>query len=252
MALDGAFLHHIRKELTDAALEARVEKIYQPNQEEIVLLLRTYTDHFKLLLSARANSARIHFTRFVPENPPQPPMLCMLMRKRLQGARLSAVEQPGLERVLRLVFDAVNELGDHVALSLYVEIMGRYSNIIFVDENGKIIDALKRVDAEMTSERLVLPGLRYELPPPQDKLCALEVSPAEAADRIRSLPPAMPLSLPRRPRHGPGSGADGGGALAPPSVLPRPPVHHRPEGDGCAAHGCEAGRQTARFHLFPD
>ena len=194
MALDGAFLHHIRKELTDAALEARVEKIYQPNQEEIVLLLRTYTDHFKLLLSARANSARIHFTRFVPENPPQPPMLCMLMRKRLQGARLSAVEQPGLERVLRLVFDAVNELGDHVALSLYVEIMGRYSNIIFVDENGKIIDALKRVDAEMTSERLVLPGLRYELPPPQDKLCALEVSPAEAADRIRSMPPAMPLS----------------------------------------------------------
>ena len=270
MALDGAFLHHIRKELTDAALEARVEKIYQPNQEEIVLLLRTYTDHFKLLLSARANSARIHFTRFVPENPPQPPMLCMLMRKRLQGARLSAVEQPGLERVLRLVFDAVNELGDHVALSLYVEIMGRYSNIIFVDENGKIIDALKRVDAEMTSERLVLPGLRYELPPPQDKLCALEVSPAEAADRIRSMPPAMPLSkavlsslqgvspdcgarggFSRRPRHGSGSGADGGGALAAPSVLPRSPVHHRPGGGRRAAHGREAGRQTARFHLFP-
>ena len=129
MALDGAFLRHIRRELEENALEARVEKIYQPNKEEMVLLLRTYTDHFKLLISARANSARIHFTRFVPENPPQPPMLCMLMRKRLQGARLTAVEQPGLERVLRLVFDAVNELGDHVTLSLYAEVMGRYINL---------------------------------------------------------------------------------------------------------------------------
>lgn len=186
MALDGAFLRHIRRELEKNALEARVEKIYQPNKEEMVLLLRTYTDHFKLLISARANSARIHFTRFVPENPPQPPMLCMLMRKRLQGARLTAVEQPGLERVLRLVFDAVNELGDRITLSLYAEIMGRYSNIVFVDEKGKIIDALKRVDAEMTSERLVLPGLSYELPPPQDKLCALDVPAEEAIARIRS------------------------------------------------------------------
>lgn len=193
MALDGAFLHHIRRELEENALEARVEKIYQPNKEEMVLLLRTRTDHFKLLISARANSARIHLTRFVPENPPQPPMLCMLMRKRLQGARLAAVEQPGLERVLRLCFDAVNELGDRITLSLYAEIMGRYSNIVFVDEKGKIIDALKRVDADMSSERLVLPGLSYQLPPPQDKLCALEASPAEAGDRIRACPEGTAL-----------------------------------------------------------
>lgn len=193
MALDGAFLRHIRRELEENALEARVEKIYQPNKEEMVLLLRTYTDHFKLLISARANSARIHFTRFVPENPPQPPMLCMLMRKRLQGARLTAVEQPGLERVLRLVFDAVNELGDHVTLSLYAEVMGRYSNIVFVDEKGKVIDALKRVDAEMSSERLVLPGLSYELPPPQDKLCALDVSTEEAIARIQTSPEGTSL-----------------------------------------------------------
>ncbi len=193
MALDGAFLHHIRRELEENALEARVEKIYQPNKEEMVLLLRTRTDHFKLLISARANSARIHFTRLVPENPPQPPMLCMLMRKRLQGARLAAVEQPGLERVLRLCFDAVNELGDRITLSLYAEIMGRYSNIVFVDEKGKIIDALKRVDADMSSERLVLPGLSYQLPPPQDKLCALEASPAEAGDRIRACPEGTAL-----------------------------------------------------------
>lgn len=194
MALDGAFLRHIKKEIEEKALDGRVEKIYQPNREEMVLVIRTYSDHFKLLLSARANSARIHFTRFMPENPKQPPMLCMLMRKRLQSARLVCLEQQGLERVLCLVFDAVNELGDHVELRLYMEVMGRYSNIIFVDEKGKIIDALKRVDAEMTSERLVLPGLSYELPPPQNKLCLLESTLEEAVSRIRLMKEGTELS----------------------------------------------------------
>ena len=194
MALDGAFLRHIKKEIEEKALDGRVEKIYQPNREEMVLVIRTYSDHFKLLLSARANSARIHFTRFMPENPKQPPMLCMLMRKRLQSARLVRLEQQGLERVLCLVFDAVNELGDHVELRLYMEVMGRYSNIIFVDEKGKIIDALKRVDAEMTSERLVLPGLSYELPPPQNKLCLLESTLEEAVSRIRLMKEGTELS----------------------------------------------------------
>ena len=194
MALDGAFLRHIKKEIEEKALDGRVEKIYQPNREEMVLVIRTYSDHFKLLLSARANSARIHFTRFMPENPKQPPMLGMLMRKRLQSARLVRLEQQGLERVLCLVFDAVNELGDHVELRLYMEVMGRYSNIIFVDEKGKIIDALKRVDAEMTSERLVLPGLSYELPPPQNKLCLLEATLEEALSRIRLMKEGTELS----------------------------------------------------------
>ena len=100
MALDGAFLRHLKKELEEAALGARVEKIAQPNREEMVFTLRTRTDHYKLLLSARANSARIHFTQYVPENPKVPPMLCMLLRKRLSGAKLAAVRQPGLERLL--------------------------------------------------------------------------------------------------------------------------------------------------------
>lgn len=147
MALDGAFLRHIKKEIEEKALDGRVEKIYQPNREEMVLVIRTYSDHLKLLLSARANSARIHFTRFMPENPKQPPMLCMLMQQATAECPAGAPEQQGLERVLCLVFDAVNELGDHVELRLYMEVMGRYSNIIFVDEKGKIIDALKRVDA---------------------------------------------------------------------------------------------------------
>lgn len=194
MALDGAFLRHIKKELEENVIDAKVDKIYQPNREEMVLSLRTHSDHFKLLMSARANSARIHFTHIVPENPKSPPMLCMLLRKRLAGARLVAVRQPGLERMLYLDFDATNDLGDRIRLSLVMEIMGRYSNIIFVDENGKIIDALKRVDEEMSSERLVFPGMTYELPPPQDKLCLLTVSVQEIVDRIKQIPADMALS----------------------------------------------------------
>ncbi|MGX8701581.1 Rqc2 family fibronectin-binding protein [Caproiciproducens sp.] len=194
MALDGAFLHHIKKEIEESAIGARVDKIYQPNREEMVLSLRTYRETLKLLMSARANSARIHFTRFVPENPKVPPMLCMLLRKRLAGARLAAVRQPGLERMLCLDFDTVSELGDEIRLTLVMEIMGRYSNIIFVDETGKIIDALKRVDAEMSSERLVLPGLTYQLPPPQDKLCLLTASVPEIIERIQRIPSDTELS----------------------------------------------------------
>lgn len=194
MALDGIFLHHLQHELSQRALEARVDKIYQPNRDELIVTFRTRGDRFHLLLSARVNSARAHFTTCLPENPKQPPMLCMLLRKRLTGARLVSIEQPGLERMLRFAFDAVNELGDHVRLELIIEIMGRYSNVIFVDENGKIIDALKRVDAEMSSERLVLPGVTYHLPPAQDKINLLESEPSQVIERLRSLPGDSELS----------------------------------------------------------
>lgn len=194
MAFDGAYLRHIRKELEAALLGARVDKVYQPNREEIVLTLRTRTDSRKLLLSARANSARVHLTERSIENPKQPPMLCMLLRKKLGGARLAALSQNELERALRLEFDAFNELGDAVRLSLVVEIMGRYSNVILVDQEGKILDALKRVDEDMSSERLVLPGLRYRSPPPQEKLCVLDASPGEVLARLAQLPPQPDVS----------------------------------------------------------
>ena len=187
-------MRHLKKELEEAALGARVEKIAQPNREEMVFTLRTRTDHYKLLLSARANSARIHFTQYVPENPKVPPMLCMLLRKKLQGAKLVAIRQPELERLLHFDFDCINELGDHVTLTLTMEIMGRYSNIILTDEEGKIVDALKRVDAEMSSQRLVLPGLSYHLPPPQNKLCPLATSSQQVVEALNALPKDMELS----------------------------------------------------------
>ncbi len=173
MAFDGIFLRHIKKEIEDKAIGARVDKIYQPSKEEIVLSMRNRNDSFKLFLSARANSARINFTNHSIENPKTPPMFCMLLRKKLVGAKLAGLRQPGLERIVYLDFDAVNLLGDNISLTLAVEIMGKYSNVILIDENGKISDSLKRVDAEMTSKRLVLPGVKYELPPAQNKISIL-------------------------------------------------------------------------------
>lgn len=194
MALDGAFLRHIKKELEDRLLGARVDKVHQPNREELVISFRSREGAEKVLFSARANSARVHLTAIPLENPAQPPMLCMLLRKRLLGAKLREIRQPELERLLHFDFDCIDELGDRVVLTLTMEIMGRYSNIILSGPDGKIIDALKRVDASMTSQRLVLPGLTYQLPPPQDKLCMLTAAPQELTAALQGLPRDMELS----------------------------------------------------------
>lgn len=194
MALDGAFLRHIKQELEGQLLGSRVDKVYQPNREELLIAFRSREAACKVLFSARANSARVHFTTIPLENPKQPPMLCMLLRKKLLGAKVVAIRQPELERLLHFDFDSINELGDHVTLTLTMEVMGRYSNIILSDEEGKIIDALKRVDAEMSSQRLVLPGLTYRLPPPQSKLCPLSTVSQQVVEGLKALPRDMELS----------------------------------------------------------
>lgn len=165
MALDGALLACLRQELEAALPEARIDKIHQPGREELLIALRYKGGNRKLYLSAGAGSPRIHFTEQAPENPAQPPMFCMLLRKRLTGGRLAAIRQEGWERALYLDFDCINELGDPVRLTLAVEIMGRHSNIILVGPDGIIIDSIKRVDPAMSSVRPILPGLRYEVPP---------------------------------------------------------------------------------------
>ena len=195
MALDGIFLRHIKNEIEKEALGARVNQIYQPNRDELVVVLRTYGGSKKLLLSARANSPRVNFCGNTPENPAQPPMFCMLMRKRLGGGKLVGVRQLRCDRVLFLDFDCVNELGDLVGLTIVCEIMGMYSNIILVNrDTGVIVDALKRVDLTVSSRRFVLPNIKYELPDPQDKLDILESTPEQIAGRIKSLPAEMPLN----------------------------------------------------------
>lgn len=195
MALDGIYLRHIKNEIEKESLGARVNQIYQPNRDELVLILRTYGGAKKLLLSARANSPRVNFCEKTPENPAQPPMFCMLMRKRLGGGKLVAVRQLDCDRILFLDFECVNELGDVVGLTIVCEIMGMYSNIILVNrDTGVIVDALKRVDLTVSSKRFVLPNIKYELPDSQDKLNILEHTPEEIAQRIKTQPAEMPLN----------------------------------------------------------
>ena len=195
MALDGIFLRHIKKEIEKEALGARVNQIYQPNRDELVLVLRTYGGAKKLLLSSRANSPRVNFCKGTPENPAQPPMFCMLLRKRLGGGKLTGVRQSGCDRVLFIDFDCINELGDLEGLSIVCEIMGMYSNLIVINrDTGIIIDAIKRVDLTVSSKRLVLPNIRYELPQSQGKLNILEHSAAEIVEAARSLAAELPLS----------------------------------------------------------
>ena len=117
-------LRHVVNEIKTEAIGSRVYQIYQPNRDELVFLLRTKSGNKKLLISTRANSPRVHFTEYNLENPATPPMLCMLLRKRLGGGHLTDIRQSGLDRVLSLDFDCTNELGDRVMLTVVVEIMG--------------------------------------------------------------------------------------------------------------------------------
>lgn len=187
MAFDGVFLHCLKTEIEENVLEARVEKVYQPTKDEIILQLRGRSGVKKLLLSAKADAPRVHFTDYAPENPAKPPMLCMLLRKYLTAGRLVRLRQPGLERILFLDFEATNELGDKVLLTLCVEIMARHSNIMLLKEDGLIVDCVKRVDFTKSSVREILPGLHYELPPPQEKHNLMEETVAVILAGVREL-----------------------------------------------------------------
>lgn len=169
MALDGIFLSRIKDELSENAVGTKVDKIQQPSKDEFVFHLRSRNANYMLLVCVRADSPRIHFTSHKIDSPAVPPMFCMLLRKRLGGAVISSFRQLGLDRVLFVDFDATNEIGDKIKLTLVIEIMGKCSNLILIDENQKIIDCAKRVDITTSSVRQLLPGLKYELPPQQMK-----------------------------------------------------------------------------------
>lgn len=175
MALDGITLSMLKNELAENLVGARVDKIHQPSKEELIMSLRYNGGSKKLLVSASASAPRVHFTEAPVDNPKAPPMFCMLMRKYISGAKLIGIEQFGLERILHFSFSTYNELGDPVVLKLAVETMGRHSNIILIGSDGKIIDSIKRVTADMSSVRQVMPGMTYVFPPSQDKMNTLDL-----------------------------------------------------------------------------
>ncbi len=184
MAFDGLFLHMMMQELADFAVGSKIDKIYLPTKYEMVIGLRSRVGNRKLFISVGGNAPRIGFTENVPENPTKPPMLCMLFRKLLTGAVITGFRQQGLDRILFIDMDAANEIGDRVKRTLVVEIMAQYSNCILLDDNGRIIDSLKRVDGTKSSFREVLPGLQYVLPPAQDKLDIMSSDPDIIKNRL--------------------------------------------------------------------
>ena len=172
MAFDAGMTAAVCEELSETLVGAKIEKIYQPSADEIVLLCRGRGGSRKLLLSASASSARACMTELSRENPKTPPMFCMQLRKHLTGAVISAFRMYGFERVIETEFSAFDEMGFACKKFLHTEIMGKYSNLIFTEEkNGekRVLGALKPVDFTTSSKRQVLAGMAYEMPPSQDK-----------------------------------------------------------------------------------
>lgn len=168
MPLDGIFLKNLCKELS-SAIGSRIDKISQPARDEFVFSLRGIGFSKRLLACARSGSARLHFTNAEFENPAVPPMLCMLMRKYLTGGKILSISQDGYERIVKIDIQCLDEMGERRELSLIVELIGNQSNIILVNPDGRIIDAVRRSDIE-SGKRLIQPGARYTPPPKIEKL----------------------------------------------------------------------------------
>ena len=168
MAFDGIFCYKIARELEEAK-DCHIDKIYQPSNDELVFLLRKKGFAKRLLMSVRSGMSRVHFVTDKLENPQTPPMFCQLARKHLSSAKLVGINQMGLDRILELVFEATNELGDRVNIKVVCELIGSMSNIILLNDNGRIIDALRRSDFE-TAKRIIQPGAVYEYPEKSGKL----------------------------------------------------------------------------------
>lgn len=171
MAFDGIVTMAVAHELADKLIFGKIEKVYQPESDELIFNIHTKQGNVKLYASANSSSARIHLIKENIASPPAPPSFCMLLRKHLQGARITSVVQKDCERIIEISVETLNELGFTVSKKLIFEIMGKHSNIILVDlTTGKIIDSIKRVSIDVNRVRQILPGLEYQYPPAQDKV----------------------------------------------------------------------------------
>ncbi len=188
MAFDAGMLACTLAEIRNLALGARIEKVFQPERDEIVLQMRSLEGGKRLLINAGSNNPRIGFTSEQKENPMSPPMLCMLLRKHLQGSKLTGVRQAGFERVAILEFETRDEMGFSCTRYLIAELMGKYSNLIFANEENRVVAALRTVDFTTSSLRQVLPGMTYELPPKQDKTDPIPLSEEEFAAKYTEAP----------------------------------------------------------------
>lgn len=169
MALDAVAIRALVTEL-EPLVGGRVDKVHQPERDEIAIGIRTYDKSYRLLVSASAANPRFHLTEHSKKNPKTAPLFCMLLRKHISSGKITEICQLGFERIIRIGIDSYDELGDYTTKYLYIEIMGKYSNIILTAADGRVIDSIKHVDETMSSVREIMPGGMYSPPPSQDKV----------------------------------------------------------------------------------
>lgn len=182
MPYDGIVTAAVVSELSGLLIGGRIEKVFQTEKDEVTLLCHSRGERYRLLISASPSNPRLHFTKSKKENPMVAPPFCMVLRKYVQGGRITAVRQAGYDRIVTFEIETHNEMGDVVMKRLIAEIMGKHSNLILVSESGIIHDAIRHVDQDVSSVREVMPARVYQLPPAQDKC-----GPKEAPQKIAAL-----------------------------------------------------------------
>ena len=185
MPMDGLTVGFAARELDRVLKGGRVDRITQPERDAVLMVVRAGNENHRLLLCASPNNARCHLTGGAFSNPLEPPALCMLLRKQLTGARVTEIRQAEGDRIVHIDLDAVNEMGDHVLRRLVLEIMGRHSNLMLLDENGRILEAARHVNAEMSRIRQIQPGMAYQAPPSQGKLNPETLTGEELLERLQ-------------------------------------------------------------------
>ena len=188
MAFDGIVISNVVRDMKENLIDGRIYKIYQPEKDELNLMIKNNRENYRLLMSADASLPLIYMQQSSKENPMTAPNFCMLLRKHISNGRIVDVYQPGFERIVVVVIEHLDELGDLRRKKLIIEIMGKHSNIIFATEDDMIIDSIKHISHMVSSVREVLPGRQYEFPPAGGKISPLEISQDELASRIRNTP----------------------------------------------------------------
>ena len=189
MALDGLVIHSLVDELSTKLVGGKVDKVHQPEDDEIVLYIRNNKENYKLVLSCSSSNPRVYIANdYKKENPKKAPMLCMLFRKYIQSGNIVGISQVGFERIIKISVDSLDELKEKSTKDIYIEIMGRHSNIILTHNlDNKIIDSAKRIPTSISRVRQILPGITYELPPAQSKLNPLHnISNSDFIDSLKS------------------------------------------------------------------
>ncbi|KJS81449.1 MAG: hypothetical protein JM58_16785 [Peptococcaceae bacterium BICA1-8] len=190
MSLDGIAIRALVDELKPQLIGGRIDKIQQPDHNTLVMTIRQPGKNLRLLITVKPQSARFNLTNTARQNPLQPPLFCMVLRKHLEGSKIVNIEQQGLERIVHFILEGFDELGDKVSKILIGEFMGKHSNLILIKQNERIIlDSIKRLSHAVNQYREILPGAPYISPPPQEKVKLEEITEETLVERFQNLPP---------------------------------------------------------------